>query len=179
MDRIGLALYIKTSDKLNNPILNKQLTDLFPFMRPRDAWSGKDLTTDPDFDWTWTLINEIPNGWRKAFGWRMLNELSAVMDGETFTDWEGEELPLNENYYPVQIKEKFGELRWYSNFYIEKIEEVIRKYQDLSRRTCVNCGRPARYISIGWICPWCEYCAADVKDEMVPIEDWFSEEEEK
>lgn len=164
MGKIDLALYVKKSDNLDDPILNKQLIDLFPFMRPRDDWSGKDLTTDPNFDWTWTLINEIPNGWRKAFGWDLVCEIAATLSEEE-----------KEKYYPVQIKEKFGELRWYSNLYDDRIDKIVNKYSLMSAKICIKCGKPAKFISKGWICPWCEDCAGQNHNNCVPIEKWFSE----
>ena len=38
---------------------------------------------------------------------------------------------------------------------------MIDKYEDLSSITCINCGKPAKYITTGWICPYCEDCISE------------------
>ena len=78
----------------------------------------------------------------------------------------------------VQIKEKFGYLRWYDNGCTERwYSEILPKYEALSERTCIRCGKKAAFISTGWISPWCEECAQGIRDRMVPIDEWFGEEE--
>ena len=64
-------------------------------------------------------------------------------------------------YRITQIKEKFGGLRWYDNGAPRELYDIINKYEDLSYRTCIVCGRPAKYISRGWISPYCEDCIGD------------------
>ena len=41
----------------------------------------------------------------------------------------------------------------------EEIQTIINKYEDISYHTCISCGKPAKYLSTGWICPYCEKCA--------------------
>ena len=75
----------------------------------------------------------------------------------------------------MQIKEKYGTLRLYHEGIPEKIydeiEEWEAKYDKLSEKTCIHCGKPAKYMSIGWISPWCEDCAKEIGDTIVKIED--------
>jgi hypothetical protein len=64
----------------------------------------------------------------------------------------------------VQIKEKFGSLRFYTDaiqgerVYIEAVYASISMAERLSRRTCECCGRPS-YPSGEWriknFCAWC------------------------
>ena len=75
----------------------------------------------------------------------------------------------------MQIKEKYGTLRLYHEGAPEKIyaeiEEWESNYDELSEKTCIHCGKPAKYMSIGWISPWCEDCAKEINDAVVKIED--------
>ena len=50
-------------------------------------------------------------------------------------------------------------LRWYDAGASEEIQTIINKYEDISYHTCISCGKPAKYLSTGWICPYCEKCA--------------------
>lgn len=50
-------------------------------------------------------------------------------------------------------------LRWYSAWTTDKVEDIVRKYEDLSWRTCIHCGKPSKYYTTGWIAPYCEDCA--------------------
>ena len=60
----------------------------------------------------------------------------------------------------VQIKEKFGGLRFYVSCASEKIFKMIHKAEDLSFKTCEVCGAPGTTdISHPWyltLCPKCK-----------------------
>lgn len=152
MSKLDLKHYLRHEDRLNNVQYNSQLVTLFPFMLPQSIWETE------IYDGTWTYFDDIPIGWRKAFGWEMACELRDAAEADKLED-----------FYVIQIKEKFGELRFYTSETSEKVEAIIRKYEDLSRKTCVECGKPAKFISTGWICPWCEDCIKKVHDQFVPI----------
>lgn len=74
----------------------------------------------------------------------------------------------------VQIKEKFGTLRFYigqtvgPKEYYEAIYFAIRMAEKLSARTCESCGRPS-YPSgdyrIKNYCPWCQSDARETFNE--------------
>jgi len=84
---------------------------------------------------------------------------------------------LLDEYMVVQIKEKYGGLRWYDAGCTKRwYDEILPKYERLSVRTCIHCGKPAAFISTGWISPWCADCAKEINDRMVPVEEWFEEE---
>ena len=91
---------------------------------------------------------------------------------------------LVDSYRIIQIKEKYGSLRWYDNGGTDKLyHEIIPKYERLSMRTCIGCGKLASLVSTGWICPWCDDCAADGYGTYVPIGEFYkssdSDEEEE
>lgn len=100
---------------------------------------------------TYTELDAMEPGWRKAFGLQMCEEIKQELKRHK---------GALKRYRITQIKEKFGGLRWYDNYSTEKIwKEIIPKYTQLSYKTCIHCGKPAKYISKGWISPYCEDCA--------------------
>ena len=55
------------------------------------------------------------------------------------------------------IKEKYGTLRLYASA-TQEIQDVLDKYEYMSYGYCIGCGKPARYITKGWISYCCEEC---------------------
>jgi len=144
---------------------NKRLCNTYPFLIPSNRFSGKRINCGekgfwpgapdeiPEWDYEYTELDDMPDGWRIAFGEQMCAEIKqALLD-------EGGEKLLDE-YRIVQIKEKYGSLRWYDSWTTERIQQIIDKYENLSMRTCIHCGRPATKISRGWISPYCDKCAS-------------------
>ena len=144
---------------------NKKLCDKYPFLN----WYGDPLyrgyseDCEPDYKYTWE--DEVPEGWRKAFCPQMWDELKAILEKADYVD----KLKF------TQIKEKYGTLRLYYNGAPEEIYDKISawedKYDRLSEKTCIHCGKPAKYMSIGWISPWCENCAKEINGAVIKIED--------
>ena len=56
------------------------------------------------------------------------------------------------------------------------IPKILPKYEELSERTCIKCGKPATKISQFWISPWCDFCSEQINDTCVSIEEWFKED---
>lgn len=111
---------------------------------------------------TYTELEAMPWGWRKTFGLQMCEEIKQELKKHK---------GALKNYRITQIKEKFGGLRWYDAGSPEKIwKEIIPKYEELSYKTCINCGKPATCISKGWISPYCDNCK-DNKHNYIPITD--------
>lgn len=145
---------------------NKKLCEEFPFLIPVNGFSGKRITDccgpdgeegfwpgspkeHPEYDYEYTLFDDIPEGWRKAFGLDMCREIKEELIENNYLD----------DYIILQIKEKYGTLRWYDNGGSEKHWEIINRYEHKSSRTCIECGAPAEWISTGWISPYCGKCA--------------------
>ena len=156
----------------------KELKERYPFLIPRNVWTGEICEREPDDnpEWyeNWTLLDDMPDGWRKAFGEQMCEEIrNAILESGTAED-------LND-YRIVQIKEKYGQLRWYADWTNDAVEAVIDKYTALSEQTCIRCGKPATKVSTGWISPFCDDCAAELGKngyiKFVPL--LLDEEEEK
>ena len=113
-------------------------------------------------DWPLQLFHCIPNhteldamdyGWRKAFGIQMCKDIRKALLSH---GWK-----YLFQYRITQIKEKFGELRWYDLNSTQDIQDIIHKYEDISAHTCIDCGKPATKMSTGWICPYCDDCIGD------------------
>jgi len=75
-------------------------------------------------------------------------------------------VPLDLDYIIVQIKEKFGGLRYYFSSKSgtdiwNKLNEVTRKYENLSFKTCEFCGEPGESSNgnHGWIKTTCLTCS--------------------
>ena len=106
---------------------------------------------------TYTEWDCMEPGWNKAFGKQYLKELkdAAIKDGYL------------KSLRITQLKEKWGRCNLYLTAYGDNVLKVINKYETLSWNTCVKCGKPATHTSIGWISPYCEECAKDVKSGCV------------
>lgn len=118
---------------------NERLCNLYPFLNPHD--DSED----------YTYLDDMPYGWRQAFGEQMCQEIRESLLAEG-----GQEL-LN-SYHVVQVKEKFGGLRWYDDGCPESTKDIIHKYEILSTSLCVECGKPATKHTSPWILPVCDAC---------------------
>ena len=162
---------------------NRALCERYPFLIPSNRFSGKRITEAADgFYWPWnpeevpkydfeyTELDDMPDGWRVAFGEQLCEDLKQEL-----LKAGGDALY---KYRIVQIKEKWGFLHWYDNGCTERWQrEILPKYEKMSKRICVCCGKPATLISTGWVSPWCNDCAELIRDSFVPIDAWFKKEE--
>ena len=139
---------------------NKKLCEDYPFLLPHNRWTDE---IPEDFDYSYTELDAMPDGWRKAFGLQMCNELKEAL----------EKIDKINEFRIAQIKEKFGELRFYTNWINDDINKIIVKYEAISRRTCICCGKPATQITTGWISPFCDDCVENINDRHVPIDEFY------
>lgn len=59
----------------------------------------------------------------------------------------------------LQIKEKFGGLRFYTSGASEWLESAIDAAEALSYRTCEDCGSPGSTVNVrGWVSTLCPTC---------------------
>lgn len=79
---------------------NKELLDKYSWLRPTNRWTGEGTE---DYDYTYTELDAMPSGWRLAFGEDICREIHLELVKYNFVD----------NYKILQIKEKYGSLRWY------------------------------------------------------------------
>lgn len=101
----------------------------------------------------YTELDAMPTGWRKAFGIQMCKEIKHALIKV------GGKKALYK-YRITQIKEKYGELRWYDAYSYVDVQKIIQKYEYISARTCINCGDlAAGYTPIEyWKSPYCDNC---------------------
>ena len=137
---------------------NRRLVKQFPFLLPRNIFTDK---TPEDYCYTHTLLDLLPDTWYKAFGEDLCKDLKKILIEDGLLD----------DFRIEEIKEKYGTLRIYTNFTSDKIDEVLRKYEDLSMMTCICCGKPAtHYNTSGWINFVCKNCA-EKDSRKLTIED--------
>ena len=140
---------------------NEILTEEFPFIKEEKEEVITEYVKEYLNIRTW--LDEIPDGWRKAFGLNLLYDLkeALALDG------------TSDEFAFLEIKEKYGALRITATGCGEKTNEVIEKYGKLSKYYCVYCGKKAKFITQSWICPWCEECINIIHDSYKPIEEVY------
>lgn len=62
------------------------------------------------------------------------------------------------NYKVIQIKEKFGTLRFYDENSRHEIDEYVRDAEAVSEVTCEHCGNPGTLRSGNWVMVLCDDC---------------------
>ena len=99
---------------------------------------------------------------------RKLARQCCLIDGD-FEDFKKELIKVNNlnTFRIIQIKEKFGGLRFYINGAPpnSKIYDIIDKYEDLSFEICEFCGAPGKTEDYqGWLFTWCKNCKNKIKN---------------
>lgn len=118
----------------------------YPFLIPRDIEGNR----YEEFDYEYIGL-EIPVGWRKLF-FQMCADIKPILEKEDAMD----------DFYFLQVKEKYNELVCYSNGATSlEVEEILQKYKYLSRYVCTKCGRPADYETRGYLASYCMDCWKD------------------
>ena len=76
--------------------------------------------------------------------WRLCEDLEKLVD---------------KDYKLMQVKEKFGTLRWYSNHNSEEAGKRINQAENESSRTCEVCGNPGiTRTDRSWLRTLCDKC---------------------
>ena len=120
---------------------NKKLIKRYPWLRAIDWWWKPIKTYD------FTLLDDMPEGWRKCFGMMMVEDIDKALKGH--------------NIRIQQIKEKYGQLRIYFSAHkdiYKDVDRVIEAYSHLSENICIGCGKPDVGYTSGWIMPICLKC---------------------
>ena len=125
----------------SNKESNQKLIERFPFLIPRNRWTGK---VPEDYDYSYTELDSMPDGWRKAFGEQMCEDIRDELVHAEYLD----------QYRITQIKEKYGTLCWYDFGCTERmLRDIIPKYEHLSARTCIRCGNPQQRFPLAGSVP--------------------------
>ena len=129
---------------MNEIEYNKELLTEFPFLLPRNVWTGE---LDEDYDYSYTLLDFAPVGWKKLF-LQCCRDLAIQLTKER---------KLNKFRF-TQIKEKYNTLRMYNNGCSQECHDILLKYEYLSSFVCQKCGKPADYETEGWLTSLCKDC---------------------
>jgi hypothetical protein len=82
-------------------------------------------------------------------------------DGWFDLEWrlcEDLEKLVGADYKLMQVKEKFGTLRWYDDFGTEETRKRIRQAENESAITCELCGKLGRLRGHSWVRTLCDVC---------------------
>lgn len=75
---------------------------------------------------------------------------------------EGEESEYIE-MFAIQVKEKYGTLRFYMTCETDEISKLIQEYEAMSSQTCENCSAPAKMRGKRFLEVKCDKCYQEVK----------------
>ena len=134
---------------------NKRLVERYPFLLPRNRFTDE---PSDDYDYTYTELDAMPDGWIIAFGEMMCEEIrEALLEND-----------LLNSFRIDQLKEKYGSMRLYHHGGNRKADDIINKYSILSENICSCCGRPdSGSTKSGWIYPVCEECWNENQQRLV------------
>lgn len=127
----------------------KEIHNKYPYLKCSEdnPWC---YGNSDDISW-W---NNIDSGW-KDLHLKMFDEWNEVLNKYNELD----------KLYIEQLKEKWGMLRIYysgvSSECMKELNKITNKYEDVSYKTCIKCGKPAKYRTTGYILPYCENCVGD------------------
>ena len=114
----------------------------YPFLIPRDIEGH----VDEDFEYEY-FGWEIPRGWIRVF-LQMCGDIKPILEKYNMID----------DFYFIQVKEKYGMLRCYSTGAPREVQEIIAKYEQMAKYICFTCGKPATYETTSWIEAYCDDC---------------------
>jgi len=95
----------------------------------------------------------IPFGIETGDGWfKIIDQLSADI---TLLDEKNGTTTI-----AVQVKEKFGALRFYVESGSDAVYDLIDAAEEESLKTCEMCGEPGELRGVGWVSTMCDKCWA-------------------
>lgn len=122
------------------PINQKLLFDKHKYI-----FRGKDLSIQE---------NLMPFGFECGDGWFVLiDELCTTIE-RAIEDNEA----LKSDFIVVQVKEKFGTLRFYTSPTYDVIHWLIDFAEGMSAKICEQCGNPGETGGHGWLRTLCKVC---------------------
>ena len=137
---------------------NRELIERYPWLQVSNRWTGEYIE-----DYDGTELDLMPPGWRAAFGEQMCAEIHQEL-----MTWPREQ---RKKFRITDIKEKWAHLCFYTNLISPGLMEITNKYTNLSKTTCIHCGKSARWITRGWYMPYCQECA---EEQMQHINNSYS-----
>ena len=153
----------KIIDTIQNNHRNRRLVKQYPFLK-RPSYNKADkrwmwrrgitwILESSDYSSTW--LDRMPEGWLRAFGMEMCEEIASMLPPQDGLD-------EYDRYHILGIKEKYGQLRWEDGGKVpEYFHDMIQKYEEKSEDFCICCGKPATRMSKHWISPYCDDCGPE------------------
>lgn len=123
-----------------NPELDKKLVEDFPTL----YWQRGMSMMETAMCWGF----ECQNGWEPLI--RELSEKLVPLVEQFNKDYPPKPEEMYNGFAVVQVKEKFGGLRYYTNYSSKEINDLIDEYETLSYKTCEICGKPGKTMGQGW-----------------------------
>lgn len=122
---------------------NKKLVKKFPFLKPH--WANREA-----YHYQTTILDNMPLGWKVAFGEMMAFDLLKACKKD---DIDPNDLKF------IEVKEKYGSLRCYTNITGSNIQNVLDDYEQVSQNICCICGKiDTPQLNNGWMVPVCKKC---------------------
>lgn len=137
----------KRQKKKQLKIKNKKLVKKYPFLIPRNVWTGKIVK---NYNYDYTEYDNLSKGWQKGFGELWLEELREALLKTNSID----------KFMFTELKEKYGSFRQYYFNAPKEVYEILYKYEFISKYICYQCGSPYACIvdDYGWYLPLCKEC---------------------
>jgi hypothetical protein len=96
---------------------------------------------------------ECENGWENLL-YRLFEGIEKILEQDS-------------DFRIMQIKEKFGSLRVYTNFSNDLIDTLINKAELESEKICEDCGKKGKLVKLnGWLRTQCQKCFKEWKKEQ-------------
>ena len=96
---------------------------------------------------------------------KFIEKSKLQKDDDRLDLWEQKLLKAKQSIIPqieaVQVKEKYGTLRFYTNEYDSTINSLISFAENMSACTCEECGAPGTADPGGWIKTRCDTCRGE------------------
>jgi len=103
--------------------------------------------------------NLMPFGCECGDGWfDLIYKLSSDLEAEfqKLAEADKAEALENDYYIAVQVKEKFGGLRFYLSATTDEMDALVDKAEEDSFKICEVCGKPGEPRGGGWISTLCD-----------------------
>jgi len=113
---------------------------------------------------------ECGNGW-----FELIYDLSSKLEEIIASLPEDQQ----EHYHVVQVKEKFGGLRFYLSAETDEMEDYISEAENMSYHICEECGEPGECNTEGWLITLCDKCREERElgrsiESIEDVFDWFT-----
>ena len=121
----------------------KHLIEKYPWLVVKDPYAGPGEEPTTFIDW-------IPEGWVKAFGEQLCEDLDKAIN----------EAGIASEFQVDEAKEKYGSLSMYFGPTSKEVDAVERAYRAISETVCCRCGEihGVKMVTRGWVSPYCRKC---------------------